>query len=412
MVKFDRFELANGLKVIVNEDRTTPLIAINILYAVGSRDEYPEKTGFAHLFEHLMFGGSANIPSFDEPVQMVGGENNAFTTNDITNYYITLPADNLETGLWLESDRMLALDFSEESLKVQQNVVIEEFRQRYLNQPYGDIWLMLRPLTYKVHPYRWPTIGERIEHISDATLDDVKSFFYSHYAPNNAFLSLSGNISTSEAKGFIEKWFGDIERRKLKLRDLPQEPKQTEPRHLSVTRNVPYDAIYKAWHIPQRLNQGFYACDLISDLLSSGKSARLYQELVKERKLFSEINAYVTGDVDPGLMIIGGKTIKGTSIDKADDAIQEVIEKLSSQPVSERELLKVQHKYEMNLMLGQTNALNKAMGLSYYEMLGNAGLFNDEIHKYSSIRPDEICYTAKEYLCPSNCSTLYYKAEK
>ena len=412
MVKFESFELANGLKVIVNEDRTTPLVAINILYAVGSRDENPGMTGFAHLFEHLMFGGSANIPSFDEPVQMVGGENNAFTTNDITNYYITLPADNIETGLWLESDRMLALDFSEQSLKVQQNVVIEEYRQRYLNQPYGDIWLLLRPLAFKTHPYRWPTIGENIDHIKNATIDDVKSFFYSHYGPNNAFMTLSGNINLAEAQRLVEKWFGNIEKRDIKPRNLPQEPKQTEPRHLTVTRKVPYDAVYKAWHIPNHLDSMFYVCDLISDLLSSGKSARLYQELVKEKKMFSEINSYVTGDVDPGLLIIGGKTMEGISTEKANEAIQEIINDLANNPISETELKKVQNIYETNLMLGHTSILNKAMGLSYYEMLGNAGLLNEEIHKYNQITPSQICLATREFLRETNCSTLFYQSEK
>jgi len=411
MVKFERFELSNGLKVIVNEDRSTPLVAINILYAVGSRDENPAKTGFAHLFEHLMFGGSANIPSFDEPVQMVGGENNAFTNNDITNYYITLPADNIETGLWLESDRMLALDFSEQSLKVQQNVVVEEYRQRYVNQPYGDVWLLLRPLTYKVHPYRWPTIGERMEHISEATIEDVKTFFYSHYAPNNAFMALSGNISLSEAQPLVEKWFGDIDRRDIKVRNISQEPGQTEPRLLTVKRKVPYDAVYKAWHVPSRLDPRFYVCDLITDLLSSGKSARLYQVLVKEQKLFSEINAYVTGDIDPGLLIIGGKIMQGITVEKANQAILEVVENLASNPISEHELMKVLHKYETNLKLGQTNALNKAMALSYYEMLGNADLFNEEIHKYGSITADQICQVTGDLLCETNCSTLFYLAE-
>ena len=412
MVKFESFELPNGLKVNVNEDRSTPLVAINILYAVGSRDEYPDKTGFAHLFEHLMFGGSANIPSFDEPLQMVGGDNNAFTNNDITNYYITVPADNIETGLWLESDRMLALDFSEESLKVQQNVVIEEYKQRYLNQPYGDVWLLLRPLAYKVHPYRWPTIGESIDHIKDAAIDDVKSFFYSHYGPNNAFMALSGNINLSEARILVEKWFGDIEKRDIKVRNLIQEPLQTEPRKLTVTRKVPYDAIYKAWHMPNRLDPRFYVCDLITDLLSSGKSARLYQMLVKEKRMFSEINAYVTGDIDPGLLIIGGKIMEGVSIEMADKGIQDIIEELANIPIPDQELLKVQHKYETNLMLGQTSILNKAMSLSLYEMLGNADWLNEEINKYMLITPSQICSVTKELLHETNCSTLYYLAEK
>jgi predicted Zn-dependent peptidase len=307
---------------------------------------------------------------------------------------------------------MFALDFSEQSLNIQQNVVIEEYRQRYLNQPYGDVWLLLRPLAYKVHPYRWPTIGETIDHIQDATLDDVKSFFYSHYAPNNAFMALSGNISARDAYCLVQKWFGDVEKREVKERKLPQEPLQKQPRELTVTRKVPYDAIYKAWHVPQRLDRGFYVCDLATDLLSSGKSSRLYQILVKERKLFSEINAYVTGDADPGLLIMGGKTMQGVSVREANQAILDVIENLSKVPVYERELKKVQNKYETNLMLGQTNALNKAMGLSYYEMLGDANLLNNEIDKYNTITSDEISSTTRDLLCETNCSTLYYLAEK
>lgn len=411
MVKFETFKLTNGLTLIVNEDRTTPLVAINILYNVGSRDEKPDKTGFAHLFEHLMFGGSHNIPSFDEPLQFVGGENNAFTTNDITNYYITLPADNIETGLWLESDRMLALNFSEQSLEVQQKVVIEEYRQRYLNQPYGDVWLLLRPLAYKVHPYRWPTIGERIEHISDATLADVEDFFYSHYAPNNAYMSISGNIKAEDAYRLVAKWFGDIPSRNVKTKNIPAEPKQGEARKLKVTRSVPYHAIYKTWHMPDRLDKTFYVCDLITDLLSSGRSARLYRQLVKEKELFSEINAFVSGDVDPGLIIIGGKVMEGVNPDDADRAIEEAIENLKNEHVSEQELTKLRNKFVSNLMLSHTNVLNKAMALSYYEMLGKASLINDEMEQYNSITSADIANTANEIFCNSNCSTLFYLAE-
>jgi zinc protease len=412
MVNFERFKLSNGLTLMVNEDRTTPLVAINILYKVGSRDELPGKTGFAHLFEHLMFGGSINIPSFDEPLQMVGGENNAFTSNDITNYYVTLPADNIETGLWLESDRMLGLDFSEQSLQVQQKVVIEEYRQRYLNQPYGDIWLLLRPLAYKEHPYKWPTIGKQMEHIQDATLEDVKSFFYSHYAPNNAYMAISGNISPADAYSLVKKWFDDIEERKVKVRDLPEEPPQLEPRTLKVTRKVPYDALYKAWHLPNRLDKKFYVCDLITDLLSTGKSARLYQTLVKEKKLFSEVNAFVTGDVDPGLLVIGGKVMEGASIEDANEAIKQMMDDLVTIPVTDRELEKVQNKFVSSLILSQTNVLNKAMNLSYYEMLGDADQINEEEEKYMNITPADISNTVKELLCEKNCSTLYYLAEK
>ena len=412
MVEFKKFQLANGLKVLINEDRTTPLVTINILYFVGSRNEHPDKTGFAHLFEHLMFGGSIHIPSFDEPLQMVGGENNAFTSNDITNYYITLPADNIETGLWLESDRMLSLDFSAKSLKVQKNVVMEEYRQRYLNQPYGDIWLLLRPLVYKVHPYRWPTIGEKMDHISDATLRDVKAFFNTHYSPNNAYMAISGNISPEDGIRLVEKWFGDIKQGTANKEEILQEPVQTEERILTVTRKVPFDAIYKAWHMPGRLDKGYYVCDMLTDLLSSGKSSRLYQILVKEKKLFSEVNAFVSGDFDPGILVIGGKIMENVPVETANEAILAILKDLSETPVSERELKKIQNKYETNLLLNHTHALNKAMSLSYFEMLGDANLINEEIGKFCSITPEDVSRTSKHIFRNENCSTLYYLAEK
>jgi predicted Zn-dependent peptidase len=411
MVNFERFKLSNGLTLLVNEDKSTPLVALNILYNVGSRDEHPDRTGFAHLFEHLMFGGSKNIPLFDEPLQNVGGENNAFTSSDITNYYITVPADNLETALWLESDRMLELDFSEQSLNVQKNVVVEEFRQRYLNQPYGDIWLQLRPLAYQAHPYQWPTIGRNEEHIRNATLANVKDFFYAHYAPNNAFVALSGNISSDEAYRVVNKWFGGIEKRAIKPRNLPKEPRQTEARQLTVQRNVPFDAIYKAYHMPARDKKGFYVCDLMTDLLSSGRSARLYQQLIKEQGLFSDINAYITGDADPGLLLVGGKLIKDVSVEKANLAIEDILNELSNNLVDYTELKKVQNRFETNILMGETSILNKAMNLSFYEMLGDASHMNKESEKYCSIIPEDIRCTAKDIFSPDNCSTLFYLSQ-
>ncbi len=412
MVKFETFQFVNGLKLIVNEDFSTPLAAVNILYKVGSRDEQLSRTGFAHLFEHLMFGGSQNISSYDEQLQKVGGENNAFTTSDITNYYITLPSDNIETALWLESDRMLALDFSDEKLKIQQNVVIEEYSQRYLNQPYGDMWLILKPLTYKVHPYRWPTIGKNINHIQEATLNNVKNFFYSHYAPNNAFLSISGNIASEKACLLVDKWFGNIEPRILKHVNYPREPIQKKSRTMTVYRKVPSDAIYKAWHIPERSDKDYYVCDLITDLLSGGKSSRLYQDLVKEKKLFTEINAYITGDIDPGLLIIGGKLMQGVNIETADNAINEKINSLKTIIIGEKEFTKVQNRFETAILQGYSNILNKAMGLSYFAMLGDAGLINSEINYYFSVKPEDIMRVSKVIFDHSNCSTLYYLSEK
>lgn len=408
MIKFDRFTLKNGLRVIVHKDINTPIVAVNIIYNVGARDENPNETGFAHLFEHLMFGGSVNIPSYDEPLQKVGGENNAFTSNDITNYYITLPKENIETAFWLESDRMLSLAFSEKSLDVQKNVVIEEFKQRYLNQPYGDIWLILRPLTYKKHPYKWATIGKSIKHIENANLQQVKDFFYSHYAPNNAILVVSGDVETENIKALSEKWFSDIEKRNIKTRNLPKEPAQRKERQKTVSKKVPFDSIIKAYHICNRLDSNYYVFDIISDLMSGGKSSIFYKKLVKEKKLFSEIDAYITGSIDDGLFVIHGTLYDGISMKKAEQAIQSEIEKLILKGASQLELNKIKNKVEASLALSEINVLNKAMNLAFFELLGDANLVNNEAENYAKVNSPMIKKIAKRYLKKSNCSTLYY----
>jgi zinc protease len=412
MIEFDRFELSNGLKVLVHKDTSTPIVAVNVLYNVGARDESPKKTGFAHLFEHLMFGGSVNVPVYDEPLQLVGGENNAFTSNDITDYYLTLPKPNIETGFWLESDRMLSLAFTEKSLEVQRNVVIEEFKQRYLNQPYGDVYLLLRPLAFKVHPYQWPTIGKEISHIEDATMEDVKNFFKKFYCPANAILSVAGDVETDQVKALAEKWFGDIPAGEKNERKLPQEPLQSEPRTLTVERDVPLDAIYKAYHMGARTDKSYYAADLISDILSRGNSSRLYSQLVKNKQLFSEINAYVTGDMEPGLLMISGKISRGVDIKEAEKAIQEELEKLKSEAVSDRELEKVKNKVESTLVFSEMSVYNKALNLAYYELLGDAALINSEVDRYLAVSKEDIKKQANEILKEENCSTLYYLAKK
>lgn len=412
MIGFTRFTLDNGLRVIFHEDRSTPLVCVNILYDVGARDESIEKTGFAHLFEHLMFGGSANIPSFDEPLQRVGGENNAFTNNDITNYYITLPAENLETGFWLESDRMLQLAFSEKSLEVQRNVVIEEFRQRYLNQPYGDVWLLLRPLAYQVHPYQWPTIGKDISHIENATMEDVRSFFYQHYAPNNAIMVVAGNTDLETVKRLTAKWFGDIEKRKIQERNIPSEPPQKQKRTLTVERKVPVDSIYKVFHMVSRRDRHFHTTDLISDILSNGRSSRFYNNLVKEKKLFSEVNAYVSGDIDPGLLVVSGKLSPGVNFEVAEQAIDMELKRLTEELVPEDELQKVKNKVESVHVFGETNVLNKAMNLAYFELLGDASMINMEIERYAKVTSSDIKEIATTLFNENNSSVLYYKAEK
>jgi zinc protease len=412
MIDFNRYTLDNGLKILVNEDSSTPLVAMNIIYDVGSRDENPDMTGIAHLFEHLMFGGSQNIPDFDTPLQMAGAENNAFTNNDFTNYYLTIPANNLETGFWLESDRMLSLNFSEEILNIQKKVVIEEFNQRYLNQPYGDIMLMLRPLAYKMHPYLWPTIGKDISHIEKVKMPSVKDFFFTHYAPNNAILSVSGNVKPQEVLRLADKWFGPIETRDIPLRKLPSEPAQNRERYKGIERDVPSDVLYKAWHICPRIDKDFNTLDLLTDILAGGESGRLYSSLVREKKLFSDINAYLTGDIDPGLLILNGKLMDGISFRVAEDAVNEIIEDLKKVPVPAIEMDKVRNKFEASMVFSNTSILNKAMNLGFYELLGNANAINNEVELYFRILPEMVMESAVNYLMPSNCSTLHYKSIK
>lgn len=412
MVQFDKFTLENGLRVIVHHDNTTPLVAFNILYDVGSRDEDPDRTGFAHLFEHLMFGGSANIPQFDKPLQVVGGENNAFTNCDITNYYITLPKENLETAFWLDSDRMLKLAFSKKSLDVQRQVVSEEFKQRYLNQPYGDVWLYLRPLAYKKHPYKWSTIGKDLSHIQEASMAEVKDFFYKWYAPNNAILTVAGNVTVAEVKKLAMKYFGPVEKRNVPVRKLPMEPVQKNIRKLSLERDVPFDAIYKTYHMCSRKDKNYHATDLLSDLLSGGKSSRLFQRLVKQKKMFSELEGYITGSNDPGLFVFSGKLMKGVSMAAADDAITGEIEKIKNDRIKNSELEKVKNKIETNLVLSEMNVLNKAMNLAYFESIGSASDANIEAEKYRNVTTEGISEVANEIFMPRNCSTLYYHAKK
>jgi predicted Zn-dependent peptidase len=384
---------------------------MNTLYKVGSKNENPDRTGFAHLFEHLMFGGSKHIPDYDAALQLVGGENNAFTNTDITNYYLTLPKENRETGFWLESDRMLELDFSQRSLDIQKNVVIEEFKQRYLNRPYGDAYLLLRPLAYKIHPYQWATIGKNIEHIEDATLTDVREFFYAHYAPNNAILTFSGNISAKEAECLAHKWYGDIPARTLYSRTIAQEPPQTEKRTLSVERDVPTNAIYKAFHMYNRLHPDYYACDMLSDVLSNGKSARLYVSLVQNQKLFSEINAYITGEDHAGLLIICGNVMPGVSMKTAETAIYAELHKLQREALREYELQKVKNKIESHIIFNETTILNKAMNMAKFAQLGDVNLINTEISKYQNVSVTDFQRIAGEIFRESNDSTLYYYAK-
>ena len=410
MITFTEFTLANGLRCIVHEDFTTPMAVLNVMYDVGSRDEDADHTGFAHLFEHLMFSGSVNIPSYDEPLQRVGGENNAFTSSDVTNYYLTLPAANLETGFWLESDRMLNLAFSENGLDVQRKVVVEEFKQSYLNQPYGDVWLQLKPLAYQVHPYQWNTIGKEISHIENAVMADVRAFFAKHYAPQNAVLVVAGAVTAPEAQRLAEKWFGPIAGGPRYERQLPAEPPQTAARHARATAPVPLSALYKAYHMPARPDDRYYAVDLLSDVLGRGKSSRLHQRLVKEQALFNNISASVTGSLDAGLLVVSGKLNADVALEAADAAVEAVIAEFRAADVDAQELQKVKNQAESSLVFGEIDLLNRALGLAYAKLIGDVNLVNDESRRIQAVTVPAVRQAAELVLRPENCSTLYYEA--
>lgn len=412
MINFERIILENGLRVLVHHDSSTPIVAMNILYDVGARDENPDLTGFAHLFEHLMFGGSVNIPVFDEPLENAGGENNAFTNNDFTNYYLTIPKQNLEMAFWLESDRMMDLAFTPKSLKVQKNVVIEEFKQRYLNQPYGDAWLKLKPLAYKVHPYQWSTIGKDISHIENAKMKDVKDFYKKFYNPSNGIMVIAGDVNIDEILKLSRKWFEPISAGRKIIRNLPKEPIQTEARTLTVKGDVPFDKIYKVFHMCSRQDMQYQTTDLLSDVLSNGKSSRLYEELVKKKQLFSDINAYISGDLDEGLFVFSGKLIKGISIQQAEEALQVEIERIKANSITERELQKVKNQIEANLLFSEMHVLNKAMNLAFFELMGNAQAVNTEVERYQKVTCDELHAVAHTIFREENSSTLFYCSDR
>lgn len=408
MIHFEKFVLDNGLRVLVHTDKSTPMAVVNVLYDVGAKDEDPAKTGFAHLFEHLMFGGSVNIPVYDDPLQLAGGENNAYTTNDLTNYYCQLPAENIETAFWLESDRMLSLAFSKKSLEVQRKVVCEEFKEHYINKPYGDVWHKMRELVYTTHPYRWMTIGKELKHIEDATLEDVKAFFNKHYNPANAILVVAGNVELEKVKELAQKWFGPIPSGEKYNRQLPVEPKQTAPRFLEVKAEVPLDALYKCWHIYPRTDDRYYTADLISDILSGGASSRLYQSLVKEQQLFSNIECYHMGSTDAGIMVIEGKLVKGVNIKDAEAAVNAQLKKLQEEGINASELEKVKNKTESAMAFEDMSVMNRASSLAMYELLGDANLMNEELDKYKAVTIEKIAEQCKLIFDENNCSTMYY----
>jgi predicted Zn-dependent peptidase len=408
MIQFEQFVLQNGLKVVVHEDHSTPMAVVNVMYDVGARDEDPAQTGFAHLFEHLMFGGSVNIPSYDEPLQRAGGENNAYTTNDLTNYYCQLPAENIETAFWLESDRMLSLAFGEKSLEVQRKVVSEEFKEHYLNKPYGDVWHKMRTLAYKNHPYRWMTIGAELSHIENASLEDVKQFFFKHYRPVNAILTVAGHVTAAQVQQLAEKWFGDIPAGEKYVRRLPQEPVQTAPRKIEVRANVPVDAFYKCWHIYPRMDRRYYTTDLLTEILSGGGSSRLFQSLVKEKQLFSNIGCYHFGSIDAGLLTIEGKLVRGVTMEDAELAVEAELQKIKDTPVEEKELRKVKNKTESLIAFEDMSLMNRASSLSFYTLLGNTNMINEELNRYQLVTATELQQEANIIFDPANSNTMYY----
>lgn len=409
MIRVNRHILKNGLRIIHSEDNSTQMVALNVVYNVGARDEHPDHTGFAHLFEHLMFGGSIHIPDFDSPIQEAGGENNAWTNNDITNYYITLPWQNVETGFWLESDRMLSLAFTPKSLEVQRQVVTEEFKQQCLNQPYGDASHLIRALAYKEHPYQWPTLGKDISHIQQAQMDEVKDFFFRFYAPNNAVLAVTGHISFEDTVALAQKWFDDIPSRDVKPRCLPKEPEQHEYRLMEVERPVPVNALYMAFPMCGRKDADYFAYDMLSDILCNGKSSRLVQQLVRRTPLFSSIDAYILGSEDPGLLQIIGKLLPGVSMEQAEAAVFAELNQLSAELIPESELDKVKNKFESAHIFANLNYLNLATNLAYHEIVGRAEDINKEVARYRAITSQQIKDVASRTFVREKANVLYYR---
>lgn len=412
MIKYEEFELSNGLKVLVHEDKTTPIATLNILYDVGSKDEDKDKTGFAHLFEHFMFEGSANIKAFDEEMQKAGGDNNAFTTNDFTNYYATLPASNIETAFWLESDRMYGLDFNQESLDTQISVVSEEFKETCINKPYGDMWHLISDMAYKKSPYKWPTIGYSLDHIEAITMQDTRDFFYKYYRPNNAVLTIAGGVKTKEMERLAEKWFGDIAPGAALQRNLPTEDQQTATRRKTVTADVPVDIIFIGFHVGSRLSLDYYATDLLSDVLGSGSSSRLYKELVKEKKLFGSISCYLSGSDDEGLILVEAKLNEGISMEAAENGIFSSLNKIQLDKIPEYELEKVKNKTLNYLAFSNISNVNKSFNMAYFKKMGHLYLVNEEQMHFKMVTTKQIQQAAQNYLNIENSSILYYKSKK
>ncbi len=411
MINYQNFVLENGLKVLVHEDHTTKMAVVNILYKVGSRNEIEGKTGLAHFFEHLMFGSSKNIPVFDTALELVGGSCNAFTNTDITNYYITLPAINIETAFWLESDRMLELNLKKKTIETQRKVVLEEYKQRYLNQPYGDVFHHIRNLAYDTHPYQWPTIGKNLEDIIGFQRQDIEEFYFTHYRPDNATLVVAGDVTLEQIRNLADRWFGDIPKGQIPKKTISQELPQVAKKVLTVEADVPTDALYKVYHMPARLQEGYLEADLITDILGFGRSSTLEQQLVKNGHIFASIGGYILGTVDPGLMIFSGKMEKGQSAETAEKALDKVIQDFKESPISENILVKVKNQAEAMKTYESVEVLNRAMSLAYYDHLGDPDYYQSEYEKKTQIEPESITSWANRILTEENASVVYYKSK-
>jgi zinc protease len=409
MIHFNEFVLSNGLQVIHYPDLTSPQAVISLLYSVGSRDETAVHTGLAHLFEHLMFSGSLHIPDYDTPLQRAGGTNNAFTNTDITNYYLSLPYKNIETGLWLESDRMLGINLSEDSVEVQKGVVIEEFKQRYLNQPYGDFWLLLRPLLYTQHPYNWATIGKEVQHIEQTTTEDCNNFFKRFYNPSNAILCVGGNIELDVCKTLVNKWFASIPAGKRNSTTYVTEPAIQEARTLYHYADVPQDRVAIAFHSLPRSHKDYYVADLLTDILGRSESSLLYNSLVREKKLFSKLSVYLSGELDTGSLVIDGFVSPDVDPHFAVDALWNEIEAIQREQLfTDRELQKVKNKAETAYHYGLTQLLNIAMSLVLSKNMGDAHLINTEPQKIQAVTLDQMYSFMKETLKRNQSVTLFY----
>ncbi len=409
-LQFKRHILANGLRLIVHEDHSTPLASCNVVYNVGSRDENPDMTGMAHLFEHFMFTGSKNIADYDAQLQSVGAINNAYTTQDITHYYITLPAVNIEHALWLESDRMLELAFQQEKLDIQKHVVIEEFKENFLNRPYGDLWLLYNQFYFQKHPYQWLPIGKEISHIEKVSMDDMKNFFYRFYRPNNAVLTIAGDVRFEQIVPLVEKWFGPIPAGQTIIKQYPQEDPQREKRFVEYRRNVPADMLFKGWPACGRLTRDFYAYDMLSDLFGSGQSSYLYKKFVMEDAIFTDISAYITGTLDPGIFIVGGRPAEGVNIEEADKRLSDYLYQLPQNCINTHDLQKVKNRVESIILQNDIKIEDRSSSLAVAECFSCAEDFNDETNRYFAVSEEQINSLYSNMFRQEQETTMYYRA--